>query len=238
MRWPVGYRASLPDRGSAPPNWPSDTRQRSRCRATTLDRVIDEFALASAEFERVLRNVRPEQWDRPTPCSEWNVRQLVNHMTLGNLNYVALAEGGTAADFRRMREVDALGVDPVGAFVRSAEQCARAFAEPAVLQRILDYPLGRLAGRRALAVRTTDSTIHTWDLAQAVGAHDTLHPKLVTWISDHLDEIYADLAETPTDPDSTHRFFAAACGTPNLSKQERLLDRMGRSPLWRSTMGE
>ncbi len=212
----------------------SDTRQRSRRRSARLDRVIDEFVLASAEFERVLRNVRQKQWERPTPCPEWNVRQLVNHMTRGNLNYVALSEGGTAADFLRMRDVDALGTDPVDAFVRSAAQCARAFGESGALQRILDYPLGRISGRQALTVRTTDSTIHTWDLAQALDVDAALRPELVSWISDHLDEIYADLAETPTDPESTHKFFAAPTGPPGVSEQERLLQRMGRSADWRS----
>ncbi len=215
----------------------SESRQRSVRRTARLDRVIDEFVLASAEFERVLRDVRREQWDRPTPCSEWDVRQLVNHMTRGNLNYVMLAEGGTAADFLRMRDVDALGTDPLDAFVRSAERCARAFAEPGALERILDYPLGKISGRRALAVRTADSTIHTWDLAQALQADATLHPRLVNWISDHLEEIYADLAETPADPATTHKFFAAPTGTPGSSKQDQLLDRMGRSALWRSAIG-
>lgn len=198
-----------------------------------LDPMIDKYVLASAEFERVLRNIQQPQWDWPTPCSEWNVRDLVNHMTRGNLNYVDLLEGGTATDFLRMREVDALGTDPVDAFVRSADECARAFGEPGAMRRILDYPLGKVSGRQALAVRITDSTIHTWDLAQALGADDILHAELVTWISDRLGEIYADLAETPIEPESTHRFFAAPTGSPGVSKQERLLHRMGRSPLWR-----
>lgn len=195
--------------------------------------MIDKFVLASGEFERVLRNIRPGQWERPTPCSEWNVRQLVNHMTRGNLNYVLLLKGGTAADFLRMRELDALGTNPIDAFVRSADECSREFGIPGAMRRTLDYPLGVISGRQALAVRITDSTIHTWDLAQALDADNTLHPELVTWISDRLGDIYADLAETPIDSESTHRFFAAPTGTPGGSKQERLLHLMGRSPLWR-----
>lgn len=105
------------------------------------------------------------------------------------------------------------------------------------MRRILDYPLGKVSGRQALAVRITDSTIHTWDLAQALDVDDTLHAELVTWISDRLGEIYADLAETPIDPESTHRFFAAPTGSPGVSKQERLLHRMGRSPLLASGRG-
>ncbi|MCG0284712.1 TIGR03086 family metal-binding protein [Streptomyces sp. PSAA01] len=194
--------------------------------------LIDRFLGTGAEFERKLRAVRSEQWSWPTPCTEWNVRQLVNHMTRGNLNYVGLLHGGGAADFLRLRDADALGTDPVGAYARSVRECAQAFGETGALQRILDYPLGPVTGRQALAVRITDSTVHTWDLARAVNVDDTLDESLVAWIDEHLEEIYAGLAESPTAVDTTHRFFAAPQGVlaHDTSAQTRLLHRMGRTP--------
>jgi uncharacterized protein (TIGR03086 family) len=193
---------------------------------------LDRLVLSSTEFERKLRAVRPEQWAWPTPCTDWNVRRLVNHMARGNLNYVGLLRGGTSAEFLRLRDADALGTDPVGAYARSAEECAEAFASPGALERILDYPLGKVTGRQALAVRTTDATIHTWDLARAIGADDGLDTGLVVWIDDHLEDIYAGLAETPVAVDTTHRFFAAPQGVlaDDASRQDRLLRRMGRTP--------
>lgn len=160
------------------------------------------------------------------------MRQLVNHMTRGNLGYVRLLHGGTGADFLRLRDVDALGTDPVGAYIRSVRDCAEAFGGPGALERSLDYPLGRVTGRQALAVRITDSAVHTWDLARAVGADDGLDLGLVAWIDGHLEEIYAGLAETPTAAETTHRFFGVAEGEPasDASRQDRLLHRMGRSP--------
>jgi uncharacterized protein (TIGR03086 family) len=194
--------------------------------------LIDRFVLSSSGFEQRLRAVRSEQWSRPTPCTGWNVRQLVNHMTRGNLNYVRLLHGGSSADFLRLRDTDALGTDPVGAYVRSVRECADAFAEAGALRRVLDYPLGRVTGQQALAVRTTDSTVHTWDLATAIGADDSLDVGLVAWIEEHLDEIYAGLAETSTDAATTHRFFAAPKGAlaRDATQQDRLLHRMGRRP--------
>jgi uncharacterized protein (TIGR03086 family) len=190
----------------------------------TFAGVLRRYARASTEFERVLRSVHA--WTAPTPCPEWDVRALVNHMTRGNLNYALLANGGTAAEFLRLRDVDALGDEPVAAYTSSVRACAEAFA--GALDRTLDYPLGRVSGARALAVRTTDSVIHTWDLARACAVDDTLDAELVAWIDDHLGEIYAGLAETPVDPASSHRFFAAPVGAPGHSRQDRLLHRMGR----------
>jgi uncharacterized protein (TIGR03086 family) len=200
---------------------------------TYADGIVERFVLASTGFERVLRLVGPDQWANPTPCGEWDVRALVNHVTRGNANYVRLLEGGTAADFLRLRNVDALGADPVSAFARSARACAAAFSGPGALERALDYPLGRAAGKQLLAVRTTDTVIHTWDLARATNTGETLDGTLVAWITEHLAEIYFGLAETPTAADTTHRFFAAAVETPGeaATVQDRLLHRMGRNPL-------
>jgi uncharacterized protein (TIGR03086 family) len=194
--------------------------------------IVDRFVLASAGFERTIQDIAPGQWEAATPCPDWTVRDLVNHMTRGNLSYARLLAGGTSAEFLRLRDADALGDDPAGAFRGSARACAQAFGQPGALDRVLDYPLGPVTGRQALAVRTTDSAIHTWDLARAVGADDRLDPSLVSWISVHLAAIYAGLAETPVAATTTHRFFAAPGGTlpPGAAQQDQLLQLMGRNP--------
>ena len=200
--------------------------------ASHVDGSVDRFLLSSIEFERKLRSVRATQWTWPTPCPDWDVRALVNHMVRGNLNYVGLVQGGTSGEFLSLRDVDALGADPVEAYVQSVQECADAFARPGALQRVLDYPMGLVSGHQALAVRTTDSTIHTWDLARAIHVDDNLDANLVAWIEDNIEEIYAGLAETPTAVDTTHKFFAAPDGLPDhgASRQDRLLRRMGRTP--------
>jgi hypothetical protein len=80
---------------------------------------LGRFVVSSAEFERKLRAVRSEQWAWPTPCTDWTVRHLGNHMARGDLNYVRLLQGGTGAEFLHLRDADALGTDPVGAAVTS-----------------------------------------------------------------------------------------------------------------------
>ncbi|QUQ67926.1 TIGR03086 family metal-binding protein [Kutzneria sp. CA-103260] len=181
--------------------------------------VVDRYVLASAEFGRRLRSVG--DWSAATPCTEWNVRQLVNHMVRGNLNYVALLHGGTGAEFLRMRDVDALGEDPVDAYERSMEAFANAFREPGALGRRVDYPLGEIKGDQALAIRTADTVIHTWDLARAVGGDEELNAELVEWMEENLGAIYEGL-------EGVERFFAPRQGTTGGTRQERLLRRVGR----------
>ncbi|MBN9744112.1 TIGR03086 family protein [Amycolatopsis sp. A1MSW2902] len=195
--------------------------------------VLDRFLAASTEFGQRLPSVRPDQWTAPTPCAEWNVRQLVNHMVRGNLNYVDLLAGSSREDFVRMRDADALGDDPLAAYAASVRLVADAFGRPGALDQVLDYPLGKVTGCQALAVRATDSAIHAWDLARALGVDDGLDADLVAWISDRLGEIYAGLAESPVAAETTHRFFAApGVVSGSVSRQERLLALMGRNPGW------
>jgi uncharacterized protein (TIGR03086 family) len=195
-----------------------------------VDHAVERFVRAGAAFERRLAQAGPAHWSLPTPCAGWDVRALVNHMTRGNLNYVGLLRGGTSAEFVRLRDADALGADPAGAYARSVRECAEAFAAPGAFERVLDYPLGKVTGRQALAIRTADTVVHTWDLARALGADERLDPELVAWVDGSIEEIYAGLPETPVAADTTHRFFAAPAGAPGPSAQDRLLHRMGRDP--------
>ncbi|MEV6604934.1 TIGR03086 family metal-binding protein [Kutzneria sp. NPDC051319] len=182
------------------------------------ENVIDLYVAASMEFERRLKGVR--EWTAATPCSEWDVRRLVNHMVRGNVNYVALLNGAEAAEFLRLREADALGDDPVGAYGTSVREFVEAFGRPEAWQRRLDYPLGKVKAGQAVAVRMTDTVIHTWDLARATHTDDTLRPELVEWIEENAAAIYEGL-------EGMQRFFGSSTRAGE-SKQDRLLRRMGR----------
>ena len=192
--------------------------------------LVRRFVAASEGFGRALRLV--DSWTAPTPCADWDVRALANHVTHGNLNYVRLLDGASAAEFVRWREADALGNHPVAAFDASVRACANAFSSTGALARVVDHPSGQLTGAQALSVRATDTVIHTWDMARAAGVDETLDPALVAWIEENLHEIYAGMTETPVSPQTTHRFFAPSTGTlpADASAQDRLLHLFGRQP--------
>jgi uncharacterized protein (TIGR03086 family) len=120
-------------------------------------------ALAAAE--RVVAGIQPGQWPAPTPCTELDVRGVLNHLVSGNLLFAALVRGELLPD----RGADHLGGDPLGAFQRAARELQEAFAGPGVLESVYTAPFGTGPGAALLHVRIVELLAHGWDLARATG---------------------------------------------------------------------
>jgi uncharacterized protein (TIGR03086 family) len=113
----------------------------------------------------LIANIRPDQWKAPTRCTEWNVRDVVNHLVAGNLVFAALIDDGPMPE----RGADHVGNDPVGAYWASTASLQAAFARPGVLERSYPGPLGSATGAELLQTRLYDLLTHGWDLMQATG---------------------------------------------------------------------
>jgi uncharacterized protein (TIGR03086 family) len=216
---------------------PTTHRRDDRTISQLCRQGVARFNSASADFATHLGCVKSNQWTWPTPCSEWNVRQLVNHVTRGNLNFASLLRGQNAEGFVRMRDEDALRDDAVASFAKSVNVCSDSFGKADALEAVLDYPLGKITGCQALAIKTTDTLIHTWDLARSIDRDDRLSTESVEWVDQNLHRIYANLPETPVSDTTSNRFFASPqTGQANTqSTQDALLTLLGRSTDWSRT---
>ena len=175
---------------------------------------------ANAAFEQRLRLVGADDWARPTPCSEWDVHALVNHVIGGNRRYTMLLHGASAESVDRTRSEDHLGTDPRAAFTTTARELAEVFREAGALTRIAHHPIGDRTGAELLAMRVLDVTVHAWDLARALDVDDTLDPDAVEFALAHSEVIEAG---------REHGSFAIPPGPPNAtSPQARLLHLAGR----------
>ncbi|WP_078308357.1 MULTISPECIES: TIGR03086 family metal-binding protein [unclassified Mycobacterium] len=132
-------------------------------------RPADDFLRASAAIEALIAAVRPDQWDAPTPCTEWNLRQLVNHLVEVNYSLAARFGGPSGGT----------GEDPVVAYQQSAQALHDALALPGVLEQTYPGPFAHTTGDRQLQVRMADLLTHGWDLAQTTGLPANLPADLV-----------------------------------------------------------
>ena len=193
-------------------------------RVTT--RPMDAFETlgrSRVEFRRVLASVRPEHWGLATPCEDWDVRQLVNHVLGGNVRYTMLLHGSTPEEVNATRSVDHVGDDALASFDRSASEVVGAFEEPGALERTVHHPAGDRSGLDLLWLRVADWTVHGWDLARAIGVDEQLDPDLVASLLRRLSEHGTGLP--------TGGYFAPVADTSDaMSDQQQLLALVGRHP--------
>lgn len=110
---------------------------------------VDQLGRAFAAVGDLISKVRPEQWSAPTPCTEWTVGQLVDHLIGMNRVFAALLAGEPPP----RRAADDIEGDPAGAYRDSAARLRSAFEQPGVLERTYRGPLGAATGAERLQIR-------------------------------------------------------------------------------------
>src|SRR6476646_11447548 len=81
----------------------------------------------------VVAGITPDQWSLPTPCDDWDVRALLNHVVAGNWWASRLAAGATIDEVGSEYDGDVLQPSPLGEYHESAVAAARAFEVPGAL---------------------------------------------------------------------------------------------------------
>ncbi len=152
---------------------------------TAVD-VTDQFQKALLELTRRIAVVGDAQWHDPTPCADWDVHDLTNHV-VNELRWVPPLLGGmTIEEVGDRFDGDLLGSDPVGAGQEAARDAAQAASAPAATERVVHLSFGDATGEEYLTQITFDIAIHTWDLARAVGADEHLELGLVEFCHERM----------------------------------------------------
>jgi uncharacterized protein (TIGR03086 family) len=172
--------------------------------------VVEVLLQANCGFADRLRLVTPSDWSRPTPCSEWDVRALVNHVVGANVRYQMLLAGAPLSEVEATRGTDHLGEHPVAAFCATAAVAADSFRAPGVLDRTFRHAAGERTGRELLLMRIVDVAVHGWDLARALGGDERIDAGVVAVALTATAAGDDELDDTPA--------------------QDRLLCRLGRQP--------
>ena len=136
--------------------------------------VLALQARAVALAQQVIDGVRPEQMGQPTPCTDWDVRALLNHM----IGLTRMAAAGAAGEAMPDWEADFVGEDAGVAFAEAARDARAAFVAPGALERTVRMPWGEVPGAMLVRLNAMDLTIHAWDLAKATGRPTELEPDL------------------------------------------------------------
>jgi uncharacterized protein (TIGR03086 family) len=127
----------------------------------------DQLQYQVDSLTKLTANIRPDQMSRPTPCSDWDVRALLNHF-VGGAGMFAAAFRGEQID-TSAEPGDLVGDDPSGAFQSAIAEFNAAVDAPGAMDRVLDLPFGQIPAPQVLEILKFDLTVHCWDLATATG---------------------------------------------------------------------
>ncbi|MFI6686712.1 TIGR03086 family metal-binding protein [Streptomyces sp. NPDC050485] len=173
-------------------------------------------------FGSRVHQVRQDQWGAPTPCTEWTVRDLVNHLVAEQLWVPPLvSEQRTIADVGDAFDGDVLGEDPVGAWDGAAEGARAAFKVRGAMDRTVQLSYGRTLGAAYCAQMITDAVVHAWDLSRAIGADEQLPDALVDFAAREVAPYAAGLSKTGL-------FAEPVTPPPGADVQTKLLALLGR----------
>lgn len=127
---------------------------------------IDLWTVTASAWGDRLAQVTDEQWEMATPCEGWTVRDLVDHAVEVQKGF---AGGMVGAEI------------PEGADWATAQAAIQAAAsDPSVLEGTAPGPAGEMPKTMMFGIATSDLLVHTWDLARAIGADETLPAEAVT----------------------------------------------------------
>lgn len=130
---------------------------------TALDEV-------GTEFGRLVDGTAAARLGDTTPCTEFTVKDLINHVTGGALMFAVGFEQGSVPDEELGKIMgDCVGDDPSGAYAAASERVRTAYHAPGALEGMVSLPFGEFPREAAMGIAVFDVAVHAWDLAQATG---------------------------------------------------------------------
>jgi uncharacterized protein (TIGR03086 family) len=184
-------------------------------------------ALAATPAVAIVRAIEPDQLGAPTPCSEYDVRRLLNHLLFWGPPLAGAARDAVVAPpAASEQEVDLTGGDWQDRLVGQVDRIATAWGDPDAWEGTTrmggpDPMPAALIGGMVL----TELVVHGWDLARATGQRPQ-------WDGELLDFVYHEVEKT-AEYGREIGLYGPAVPVPDTAPVlDRTLALTGRDPAW------
>ena len=134
---------------------------------------VELYEAAVQSMHGIIAGVKAEQFGEPTPCDQWNVRELIVHNIKVSQLIRNMLTGGEHVNVYEVSE-QLLPEEALMAFEESTGQLLQTAGVQANLEKLVDRYGQRLTGRELLMAPFSDLLIHKWDLAKATAQDSTL----------------------------------------------------------------
>jgi uncharacterized protein (TIGR03086 family) len=186
--------------------------------------AYERIEKATALAGEAVGNIKPDQLSEPTPCSEFDVKALLNHLFAGLEMLQTAASGGKGGDVDREKDRVGEGGDLGEAYdTRRQKLLDTLKADPEVFNKSWSMPFGDMPGAMMAGIAFMEHLTHTWDVRKATGQATELPGDLVT----ELDSVVRPMDAMLRMP--------GVCGAPvdvpdSASATDKLMAFLGRQP--------
>lgn len=196
--------------------------------APTPDPVA-QLERVTGRTKAVVGGVAQAQATGPTPCAEWSVLDLLNHL-IGGLEFTSGCITGDVPNIRPSEaESSFAGETDVAVLIRgyhaAVDRALELAANPGALERTATTPFGEMPVARVMTGTVLDQFVHCWDLAHATGQETALDSEILDFAYGML--VSGGFAEMGRQAG----FIGPAIDVPDdASPQDKLIAYMGRQP--------
>ena len=186
--------------------------------------VLDE---ARAMLRAAVAGIPAGGWQRPTPCAEWTVTQVLQHAALDQEVWGALVGGTQPSGENPFAPSGQLGAEPLAYAEAALEASGPAWTAIGAGAGPVPTPLpqGPMPPADAAAAAALDAAIHAWDIAVATGQGSPLTPELARALT--------PVARGIVEPLRQYGAYAQALEpAPGADDAAALLSYLGRRPDW------
>jgi uncharacterized protein (TIGR03086 family) len=194
----------------------------------TVGEIRDRYRRRADTFQTTVAAVGDDDWARPSPCAEWDARDVVRHVV--DMHRVMLRPYE-----RQPAAAPTVDDDPLAAFRAARADVEAILDDRGLATRSTESPAGTLAGADMVdQVASADLVIHRWDLARATGQDDTIDPEELERMWPAFQQI-PDVMRVPGAFRPGITVFGPVVEVPReASLQDRALGLVGRDPTWRA----
>ena len=139
--------------------------------------VLDE---GRAMLRAAVAGVPTDGWQRPTPCAEWTVTQVLQHAALDQRLWAATVAGAQTPGADPFAPSGQLGGEPLAYAEAALDGSAPSWTAIGQDASPVPTPLpqGPMAPGPAAGAAALDAAIHAWDIAMATGQGSPLTREL------------------------------------------------------------
>lgn len=137
---------------------------------------------ATQSADTFIRGITDEDWNKQSTCTDWTVRELVNHLVNENLWVPELLKGKTVAEVGNKLDGDLLGNNPIKKWGETCKAALEAVDNLADVDQICHLSYADVPCSEYINQRILDLTVHGWDVARSTGQPDQLDEELVSYV--------------------------------------------------------